>query len=59
MSKRGSLVRLLRIVCVVAVMGFAALALGMALKDPASRSHAQNQVGIQVNPSASGRSTPS
>src|SRR5580698_5186783 len=53
MSKRGSLVRLLRIVCVVAVMGFAALALGMALKDPASRSHAQNQVEIQVSPAAS------
>ena len=45
--------RLLRIVCVVAVMGFAALALGMALKDPASRSHAQNQGDIQVSPSAS------
>jgi sugar lactone lactonase YvrE len=52
-------VRLLRIVCVVAVMGFAALALGMALKDPASRSHAQNQVGIQVNPPVSAHSTPS
>src|SRR5580692_10589963 len=34
-------------------MGFAALALGMALKDPASRSHAQNQGDIQVSPSAS------
>src|ERR1700684_2019781 len=45
--------RLLRIVCVVGVMGFAALALGMALKDPASRSHAQNQVEIQVSPAAS------
>jgi hypothetical protein len=52
-------VRPLRIVCVVAVMGFAALALGMALKDPASRSHAQNQVEIQVSPSASARSTSS
>jgi sugar lactone lactonase YvrE len=52
-------VRLLRIVWVVGVMGFAALALGMALKDPASRSHAQNQVEIQVNPSASARSTSS
>ena len=51
--------RLLRIVCVVAVMGFAALALGMALKDPASRSHAQNQVQIQVNPSVSAHSTSS
>jgi sugar lactone lactonase YvrE len=52
-------VRLLRIVCVVAVMGFAALALGMALKDPASRSHAQNQIEIQVSPSASARSASS
>jgi hypothetical protein len=52
-------VRLLRIVCVVAVMGFAALALGLALKDPASRSHAQNQVEIQVSPSMSARSTSS
>jgi sugar lactone lactonase YvrE len=52
-------VRLLRIVCVLAVIGFAALALGIALKDPASRSHAQNQVQIQVNPSASARSTSS
>jgi sugar lactone lactonase YvrE len=52
-------VRRLRIVCVVAVMGFAALALGMALKDPASRSHAQNQIEIQVSPSASARSTSS
>jgi sugar lactone lactonase YvrE len=52
-------VRLLRIVCVVAVMGFAALALGMALKDPASRSHAQNQIEIQVSLSASARSASS
>jgi sugar lactone lactonase YvrE len=52
-------VRLLRIVCVVAVIGFAALALGMALKDPASRSHAQNQMEIQVSPSASARSSSS
>jgi hypothetical protein len=52
-------VRLLRIVCVVAVMGFAALGLGMALKDPAARSHAQNQVEIQLSPSASARSTSS
>ncbi len=51
--------RLLRIVCVVAVMGFAALALGMALKDPAARSHAQNQIEIQVSPSASAHSTSS
>src|SRR5271156_5005125 len=46
-------------VCVVAVMGFAALALGLALKNPASRSHAQNQVEIQVSPSVSARSTSS
>jgi hypothetical protein len=52
-------VRLLRIVCVVAVMGFAALAAGMALKDPAARSHAQNRIGIQVNSSTSARSTSS
>jgi sugar lactone lactonase YvrE len=52
-------VRLLRMVCVVAVMGFAALALGLALKNPASRSHAQNQVEIQVSPSVSARSTSS
>ena len=51
--------RLLRIVCVVAVIGFAALALGMALKVPGSRSHAQNQIEIQVSPSASARSTSS
>src|SRR5271170_4596048 len=38
-------------------MGFAALALGMALQDPAARSHAQNQTEIQVKPSASARST--
>ncbi len=37
--------RLLRIVCVLAVMVFAAL----ALKDPASRSHAQNQIAIQAS----------
>jgi hypothetical protein len=52
-------VRLLRMVCVVAVMGFAALALGLALMNPASRSHAQNQVEIQVSPSVSARSTSS
>src|SRR5271169_2722911 len=40
-------------------MGFAALALGMALQDPAARSHAQNQTEIQVKPSASARSTSS
>jgi sugar lactone lactonase YvrE len=42
-------VRLLRILCVLAVMGFAALALGMALRDPANHSHAQNQVEIQAS----------
>jgi sugar lactone lactonase YvrE len=52
-------VRLLRIVCVLAVIAFAALALGMALKDPASRSEAQNQIEIQVSPSPSARSTSS
>jgi sugar lactone lactonase YvrE len=52
-------VRLLRIVCFVAVMSFAALAVGMALKDPASRSHAQNQVEVQLSPSPSARSTSS
>jgi sugar lactone lactonase YvrE len=52
-------VRLLRIVCVVAVMGFAALALGMALQDPASGSLAQNQMQVQVSPSGSAHSTSS
>jgi sugar lactone lactonase YvrE len=44
---------------VIAVMGFAALALGMALKDPASRTLAQSQIEVQVSPSASVRSTSS
>ncbi len=48
--------RLLRILCVVAVMGFAALALGMALRDPANRSHAQNQIEIQASTTAPARS---
>jgi sugar lactone lactonase YvrE len=52
-------VRLLRIVGVLAVIGFAALAVGMALKDPAWRSHAQNQVEVQLSPSPSARSTSS
>src|SRR5271155_2049943 len=30
-------------------MGFAALALGMALRDPANHSHAQEQIQIQAN----------
>jgi sugar lactone lactonase YvrE len=41
-------VRLLRILCVLMVIGFAAVALGMALGDPANRSHAQNQIEIQA-----------
>jgi hypothetical protein len=45
-------VRLLRIVCVLVVMGFAALALGMALRDPANHSHAQEQIQIQANSAA-------
>jgi hypothetical protein len=49
-------VRLLRILCVLMVIGFAALALGMALSDPANRSHAQNQIEIQANPAAGTRS---
>jgi sugar lactone lactonase YvrE len=52
-------VRLLRIVCVLAVISFAALAMGMALKDPASRSHAQNQAEVQLSPSPSARSASS
>jgi sugar lactone lactonase YvrE len=59
MSKRGSLVRLLRILCVLAVMGFAALALGMALRDPVSLSHAQNQIQIQAISAAPAQSTSS
>ena len=49
--------RLLRILCVLAVMGFAALALGMALRDPANRSHAQNQVEIQASTAAPAQSS--
>src|SRR5271155_3749437 len=40
-------------------MGFAALALGMALQDPAAHSNANNKTEIQVKPSASARSTSS
>ena len=49
--------RLLRILCVLAVMSFAALALGMALRDPANRSHAQNQVEIQASTAAPAQSS--
>ncbi len=49
--------RLLRIVCVLVVMGFAALALGMALRDPANHSHAQEQIQIQANSAAPAQST--
>jgi sugar lactone lactonase YvrE len=45
-------VRLLRILCVLTVIGFAAVALGMALSDPANRSHAQNQIEIQAESAA-------
>jgi len=50
-------VRLLRILCVLVVIGFAALALGMALRDPANRSHAQNQIEIQASTAAPARSS--
>jgi sugar lactone lactonase YvrE len=50
-------VRLLRIVCVLAVMGFAAIALGMALRDPANHSHAQNQIEIQASSATPAPST--
>ena len=49
--------RLLRILCVLVVMGFAALALGMALRDPANRTHAQNQIEIQASTTAWALST--
>src|SRR5271170_5323063 len=38
-------------------MSFAALALGMALRDPANRSHAQNQVEIQASTAAPAQSS--
>jgi hypothetical protein len=50
-------VRLLRILSVLAVMGFAAIALGMALRDPANYSHAQNQIEIQARTAAPAQST--
>ena len=59
MSNRGSLVRLLRILCVLTVMGFAAMALGLALRDPVSLSHAQNQIQIQAISAAPAQSTSS
>ena len=49
--------RLLRILCVLVVIGFAALALGMTLRDPANRSHAQNQLEIQASTAAPARSS--
>ncbi len=49
--------RLLRILSVLAVMGFAAIALGMALRDPANYSHAQNQIEIQARTAAPAQST--
>lgn len=48
--------RLLRIVCVLVVMGLAVLALGMALRDPANHSHAQEQIQIQASSAAPARS---
>ena len=48
--------RLLRILCVLVVIGFAALALGMALRDPANHSHAQNQIEIQTSTAAPAQS---
>lgn len=51
--------RLLRIFCVLAVMGFAALALGKALRDPVSLSHAQNQIQIQAISAAPAQSASS
>jgi hypothetical protein len=50
-------VRLLRIFCVLVVIGFAALALGMALRDPANLSHAQNQIDLQTSSAAPAQST--
>jgi sugar lactone lactonase YvrE len=50
-------VRLLRIVCVLAVIGFAALALAMALRDPANHSHAQEQIEIRASSAAPAQST--
>lgn len=49
--------RLLRIVCVLVVMGFAALALGMALRDPANHSHAQEPIEIQASSAAPAQSS--
>ena len=41
--------RQLRILCVVAIAAVAALALGIALKSPASRAQAPRQIALQVN----------
>ncbi len=49
--------RLLRILGVLAVMSFAAIALGLALRDPANHSHAQNQIEIQASTAARAQST--
>ena len=49
--------RLLRIVCVLVVTGFAALALGMALRDPANHSHAQEQIEIQASSASTAQSS--
>ena len=46
--------RHLRILCVVAVICVAGVALGNALKEPASHAQAQNQMQIQVNTGMSG-----
>src|SRR5580704_10848383 len=51
------MVRLLRIVCVLVVTGFAALALGMALRDPANHSHAQEQIEIQASSASPAQSS--
>ena len=48
-SNRGRLVRQLRILCVMAIAAVAALALGIALKSPASRAQAPRQIALQVS----------
>ena len=50
--------RLLRILCVLVVMGFVALALGMALREPANHSHAENQIEIQASTAPPAQSSP-
>jgi sugar lactone lactonase YvrE len=49
-------VRLLRILCVLVMMAFAALALSMALRDPANHAHAQDQIVIQASTAAPAQS---